>query len=208
MKVNSSRYLVLGLLARESASGYDIKRRLEQRLFHVWSESYPQIYSIIKSLAQEKKASIRVQRQKGRPDRQVCSITEAGLEELRAWVAQPCRFPDAKNEPLLKLLFSPHGSREDTVAHLERLRDHHLRRIAELDQVEAMLRLESEGDPLLPAWVLTADFERNQATAAIRWCETTLGSLQQKPEVDKLRPRERRSRHPRPRGNQASASSK
>ena len=87
MKPNKSKLAILGLVAHEPASGYDIKKLVEQMLSHFWNESYGQIYPILKQLAAEGLAVRKTQRQKGKPDRQLYSVTPKGVDELREWFA-------------------------------------------------------------------------------------------------------------------------
>ena len=75
---NKTKYAVLGLLAYAPLSGYDIRRIYAQSLGNFWSESYGHIYPILKRLEDEGLATREVQRQTGKPDRNVYTITDAG----------------------------------------------------------------------------------------------------------------------------------
>jgi PadR family transcriptional regulator AphA len=81
---NKSQYAVLGALSMRPMSGYDIKKTFEQSIGSFWSESYGQIYPILRSLVAEGLATSRVEKQPGGPDRRVYALTEAGREELRS----------------------------------------------------------------------------------------------------------------------------
>ena len=41
----SLRFTLLGLLALEPASGYDLKRTIERSTYFIWNATGPQIYS-------------------------------------------------------------------------------------------------------------------------------------------------------------------
>jgi hypothetical protein len=53
MAENRTRYAVLGALTVEPMSGYDLKRFFEQGVSFFWTESYGQIYPILKQLKAE-----------------------------------------------------------------------------------------------------------------------------------------------------------
>jgi DNA-binding PadR family transcriptional regulator len=48
--MNTLGYVVLGLLAREPLSGYDLKKRMEQRVEFSWSARHSQVYPELSKL--------------------------------------------------------------------------------------------------------------------------------------------------------------
>ena len=46
-------YAILGFLAQRPMSGYDIKRSVEESVDNFWSESFGQIYPILRRLAEQ-----------------------------------------------------------------------------------------------------------------------------------------------------------
>ena len=107
-KTGTTEYAVLGMLARGPGSGYDLKKRIEGSVAHFWSESYGQIYPILARLASRQLVERRLERQKGKPDRYVYSITAEGRESLGAWLGEPVREQGFRSELLLKLFFGRH----------------------------------------------------------------------------------------------------
>ena len=81
-KAGTTEYAVLGMLGWGPASGYDLKKRFEGSVGHFWSESYGQIYPILARLATQGLAERRLERQKGKPDRYVYSITAEGEQRF------------------------------------------------------------------------------------------------------------------------------
>ena len=51
---STSRYALLGMLSIRPMSGYDIKKLIEASISNFWTESYGQIYPILKTLVAEK----------------------------------------------------------------------------------------------------------------------------------------------------------
>ena len=83
-------------------SGYDLKKLIEFSISNFWNESYAQIYPILKQLAKEGLTTSHVEKRVGKPDRYVYTITDAGQNELRRWLAEPAELQTQRNELLLK----------------------------------------------------------------------------------------------------------
>lgn len=95
-------YAILGLLARESLSGYDVTRRMKGRVGFFWGAGHSQIYPELARLEEGGFVTHSVVEQKERPDKKVYEISGAGMEILRGWVVQsPPRKP-IKDELTLK----------------------------------------------------------------------------------------------------------
>ena len=65
MKDKKSKYAILGMLSIEPMSGYDIKKEIEESISNFWTESYGQIYPVLKSLVAEKLVTKTVQKGAG-----------------------------------------------------------------------------------------------------------------------------------------------
>ena len=79
---SSSSEVLLGLLTIEPMSGYDLGQLIRISVGHFWRESYGQIYPNLKKLAAEGLVTAKTERQKGKPDRRIYSITNKGREQL------------------------------------------------------------------------------------------------------------------------------
>jgi PadR family transcriptional regulator AphA len=88
-KENKSKYALLGILSISPGSGYDIKKLMEQSTSNFWNESYGQIYPILKQLVEQRLATSHTEKQEGKPERYVYTLTAKGLEELRHWLTEP-----------------------------------------------------------------------------------------------------------------------
>jgi PadR family transcriptional regulator, regulatory protein AphA len=75
---SSSREVLLGLLTVVPMSGYDLGQTIRTSVGFFWNESYGQIYPNLKTLAAEGLVTSKTERQKGRPDRHIYSITKEG----------------------------------------------------------------------------------------------------------------------------------
>src|SRR5262252_4319228 len=98
----SLRYALLGLLAGEPASGYDLARTFERNLRrYAWHAQHSQIYPELNRLAADGLATIVDEGPRGR---RTYAITDAGRIELRRWLLDPNDEPVVRNEHTLKLL--------------------------------------------------------------------------------------------------------
>jgi len=131
------RYIILGLLGARPMTGYDIKRSFDRSLATYWNAGNSQIYTTLKALAADDLVSSEVIPQEGRPARRVYQLTEAGRQELGAWLSEPVPARFTKDEFLTKLFFCGLTSDEEALAHLER----HLATLhAQLDDMEWALQ--------------------------------------------------------------------
>ncbi|SHF74020.1 transcriptional regulator, PadR family [Microbulbifer donghaiensis] len=103
----SLRYAVLTLLDIEPGSGYDLKRRFERSVSHFWSASHQQMYRELHKLHEEGLLDCTEQRQEGKPDKKIYSLTEMGRAALREWVQRPASAQKIR-EPFLIQLFAGH----------------------------------------------------------------------------------------------------
>jgi DNA-binding PadR family transcriptional regulator len=112
----SLRYSLLGLLAEQPRTGYELTRLFDESLLNVWPASHSQIYPELAKLAAE--GLIR-QTASGARGKKVYSITPAGMDEILAWLRTE---PDhsTKNPSFLRVFFLWLMEPEDAVAFLER----------------------------------------------------------------------------------------
>ena len=95
-------YAVLGLLAREALSGYDVAQRMKGRVGFFWGAGHSQIYPELARLEGDGFVTHDVVLQKERPDKKVYEITASGLRALKEWVTQPPPHRPTKDELTLK----------------------------------------------------------------------------------------------------------
>ncbi len=180
---NKTKYAVLGLLMYAPLSGYDIRRIYADSLGNFWSESYGAIYPILKRLEEGGLATREVERQAGRPDRNVYTITDLGREEMRLWLAQPADPVRERVEVLLKLFHGWEVGPAVMIEHVARFRAEHvalLERYAHYDQ-----RMTRDDEPPSPYWLMTVSCGQHSSRAYIEWCDETIAKL------EKLRPEPR-----------------
>jgi PadR family transcriptional regulator, regulatory protein AphA len=169
--------VLLGLLAIESMSGYDLGVSIRASVGHIWNESYGQIYPNLKKLAAEGFVTSKTERQKGKPDRRIYSITEKGLERLSKWLVVPPQPEIARNELLLKLFFGARASSDLMVRHVERMVEREQAVLSELTRLEREEIAQNQHYPGAPYWKMAARFGQMELEAHLRWARETLDEL-------------------------------
>ena len=178
LKPNRTKQAILGFLTWKPMSGYDIKKFVDQSISNFWSESYGQIYPILKRLAAEGLARQSVAETAGGRSQHLYSITEVGRAELRRWLAEPAEPDRVRNELLLKLFFGRQVDLETNIRHIENFREQQLRLTARYAGIGADLRTNRSDHPDLPYWLLTLRCGEQVRRAMIDWCDEALRELE------------------------------
>lgn len=100
-------YGILGLLTfGRELSGYDMAKAVEGSLGFFWAPAKSQIYTELKRLREVGLISEREVPQDNRPTKRVYTITPAGQDAFRAWLAASDEEPEeVRSVFLLKLFF-------------------------------------------------------------------------------------------------------
>ncbi len=176
-RISSSPEVLLGLLAIEPMSGYDLAQAIRATIGHFWNESYGQIYPSLKRLAADGCVVRKTEKQKGRPDRQVYSITKKGRQRLKAWLAVEPQPEIPRNELLLKLFFGAQTSVEVLIPYVAQMAGRERAVLEILKRIETKEIAQSRQLPDAAFWLMAARFGQYELEAHVRWAEETLASL-------------------------------
>ena len=178
---NRTTYAILGWLTVRPMSGYDIKKEIEGSIANFWSESYGQIYPILKRLAAEGAIERIEEPANGKRPRHVYTITNAGRDKLRAWLSAPAEPPPVRIELLLKLFFGAHADHATNRRQIEDYRERMVRDLERYHGITETLR-NTQGDHAeYPYWLMTLRFGVRDREAHIAWCAEALELLDQIP---------------------------
>jgi PadR family transcriptional regulator, regulatory protein AphA len=170
------RYALLGLLAEEPASGYDLARKFERVLQrYAWHAKNSQIYPELGQLCAEGLISVVDEGPRGR---RTYAITDAGRAELRRWMRNPPEVFVVRNEFMLRLFLLSALEPDEARAALRHLADQTDAALADLrEQVDKFDAAAPPGAPL-PLGRLVAEFGlRSFQTLQewARWAEQHIG---------------------------------
>ena len=177
MKKSKTRFAVLGILSYGPMSGYDIKKFYEQNVAGFWSESYGQIYPILKRLAEEELATKSIHKQEGKPDRHIYALTEKGREELQQWLLESTGRHIGRHETLLKLMFGQQIPIAANILQIEHFRNRQANELKEIESLKERFTQEEVDDPNLPFWQLAFTYGEHVNRAYINWAEEALAAL-------------------------------
>jgi PadR family transcriptional regulator, regulatory protein AphA len=105
MKPSAVTWAVLGLVALEPRSGYDVKRIVDRSVRHFWAASYGQIYPELRRLEEAAWIAGNDAPRGGR-SRRIYRITPEGRQALQAWLHGLETRVELRDESLLRLFFA------------------------------------------------------------------------------------------------------
>jgi PadR family transcriptional regulator AphA len=126
---------IMGFLAEEPRSGYELKTRcFEEQAGAFWTADQAQIYRTLERLQASRMVTFTRKRQSGKPDRKIYRLTSAGASALTAWLASPSPLTPPRDHFLLQVFFSAQLTDGEIVASLLARRDAHQSRLGVLRQ--------------------------------------------------------------------------
>jgi DNA-binding PadR family transcriptional regulator len=132
----SLKHAILVMLEQEPSSGYDLLRHFKQSLGYFWNAKHQQIYQQLKALRGQGLINCATEKQSGKPDKKIYSITESGQQALIEWLKEPAT-PNRINDSLLVKIYGGHLSTPDQLnEELERHIEIHKQTLAALKSLE------------------------------------------------------------------------
>ena len=119
--LTTTSYAILGLLAVQSWSTYELTQQMDRSLGRFWPRAQSKLYEEPRKLVALGLASSEYEHV-GRRPRTVYTITDEGRVELARWMAEPAAGPVLEFEQLLKLFLAENGTREDALCRLAEAR--------------------------------------------------------------------------------------
>ena len=170
---DTTALVVLGLVALQPGSGYDLARLADRSVGYLWTPSRSQIYKVLPRLVSDGLATTERVRQRDRPDKDLYSITPEGQQVLRRWLEEAEQEP-VRNANIfaLKLFFCDLVPARTAQAQLEAYR-----RFLEtrLSRFHAMAHAPAEGENIFPQLILGRAIARIEAT--LLWVEEASKTL-------------------------------
>jgi PadR family transcriptional regulator AphA len=115
----SLRFALLGLLAVQPASGYDLKRAINRSTYFIWNATGPQIYNTLHDLREEGYITSKLLPQTGKPDKHIHTITARGRAALKEFIGKPIRASVTRDEVLLRIFFGNFANKNTMKRELE-----------------------------------------------------------------------------------------
>ncbi len=157
------RTLCLGVLTHGEASGYEIKKEIEEGHFSLFIDaSYGSIYPALTQLAGEGLVTVRAQEQTGKPDKKVYAITETGRAALAKSISVLPAHDKYKSEFLFQMLLQEYITPGMMLAAMDK-------QLADLKaDLACIAQCRAEGGPPSKGARFVADYGEAVLTAAVR----------------------------------------
>ena len=181
----SLEHAILGFVNERPRSGYDLKKAFDSSVAHFWPASMSQIYRTLDRLTGAGLVELQLIQQDGKPNRKVYHITEAGLSQLRNWLATPLPLTPWREAFLIQFFWADAITGDELVKLLADRRSRHKERLEFF--LEVMRRLEEEPpmgtwDKALQPLIVEAGIALEKAW--LSWTEQALGRVKKLPEPD------------------------
>jgi PadR family transcriptional regulator, regulatory protein AphA len=166
------RCFVLGLLARQPMSGYDIKRCFESFGWLIHSPSFGSLYPALHALQEDGCLTMQVAEGESGLSRKVYTITESGRQALEKWGHESAEADTSLKTFLMHLMVADTLSCEALLTHLEQRR-------SQLSDYQTALKQagDATGDNGDLGEQLALDYGRVMAAAETVWLERKLAQL-------------------------------
>jgi DNA-binding PadR family transcriptional regulator len=166
--------LVLGLLHRGPAHGYDVKRGHDAWFPDSRPLAFGQVYTTLARLERDELVEVVDKGSEGGPERTVYGLTDKGREHLANWLAEPIHPATGAVDEMVRKLVATIRTGEDATAFLARQRSSHLRRIRELRT--------AADDEAYPSR-LVRDYMAFHLDADLRWLDRALDQITEQKET-------------------------
>lgn len=176
---NRTVYVILGMLAIEPMSGYQIRKEIKESTEFFWTESNGQLYPALKKCIED--GFIKTQATSVLPvgkDKKTYAITLKGKKHLQNWLAESVRKSTARNELLLKLFFGNSTSLENNILHLQNKALDLEKGLQTYRIIKQSLLKNEQQSPHLPYWLITLEFGIAQSESCLQWCKQSIKKLE------------------------------
>jgi DNA-binding PadR family transcriptional regulator len=178
-------YALLGHLAQESLTGYELKGRIERRTAHYFSAHLSQIYPELRRLKSKGWVDFKELPQKRARPKKLYRLTPAGRGALKEWAGAPPTPPPPRLELLVKTqavwLAEPKLARAMYEAEARMADDD----LVHFEEAQGRIKARHGGKPPLPHhpdfgdWANLA-YGLGNARAVGAWCRWIVGELQKR----------------------------
>jgi PadR family transcriptional regulator, regulatory protein AphA len=162
----SLRYALLGLLAHQPASGYDLLGTFRSSLAHVWPATQSQVYTELGRLTDTGLLTVGAEGPRGRRE---YTITAAGRADLDAWLTDDTISPPQRSELLLHVFFLGLTDRARARRYLARQAELAEQRLARLRETES--RVDWDDGPLSTHGRLAFEYGLRLAAMQRDWAQ-------------------------------------
>lgn len=184
-KISTLGYALLGLLAREALTGYELTGRVRERIGFFWGARHSQIYPELAKLEGGGLVTYEPVEQEGKPDKKVYSITDPGFAALAEWAVMPVEPGPTRDEMTLKAYSVWAADPEKAAAMFRDEERRHRVQLAEYEGIRGWMErewAESLQEPGTPEFATYATLRRGLGYEReyAEWCGWLAESLERR----------------------------
>jgi DNA-binding PadR family transcriptional regulator len=175
------RYALLGLLAKDDATGYELNQQFKETVIYFWTAHHTQIYRELLKMEEEGLTQSETVQQNDYPDKKIYKITDKGFELLLEWMLnKPVQVPKLKDDLLLRVSMFHFIPSEKAIVFLEKSKEHHemglmmTKKWQEEHFAEGKYKENELGE------FLTSEFGIRYMESWLSWCDWAIGVLKKK----------------------------
>ena len=181
---------VLSLLTFRAMSGYDLKKKLDKTIGHIWSTTQSHVYKVLHELESTGLVIAEEIEQSGRPNRKIYSITSEGEKELQQWWSVPLECDPVREAWLIQIYFA-HLLKNDQIIHLFEVKIQELEeRLAACENQNTYFSdIDSPSSDALDErmrvlWQMTVDFGKEYYQFQINWHKKAMDRIKNLPPME------------------------
>lgn len=172
---------ILGLLNYGDMSGYEIREVFKDSLNYFWAAQTSQIYREIGALEEKGWILKRTVEQDGKPNKNICSITEDGQKELRRWLSEPVVDMDMRFPVLMKTFFMGALPISSSISFFKEQNQEYKDALSDLQKMNDSIAsyqqfVPDKRDALF--WQMTSDFGKRYMEMYLDWTKSCIELLE------------------------------
>lgn len=153
----SLNHIILAMLQFGPQSGYDLDKQIHEYVHFAWSTTQSQVYRTLYKLRDKGWVSIETIYQENSPNKKEYSLTEAGTEELKKWLATPGHKGKERDPFLAQMMWGHLISPGEQIAVVQKKLEETRENLAILEHRAASIDMPVP----LPNDAFTGEFHRN-----------------------------------------------
>ncbi len=176
------RHGILGLLNYGDMTGYELRETFNRSLNYFWPVQSSQIYRELHTMQKLGWITSVTVEQNGKPDKNICSITDPGKEELVKWLGEYSEI-NMRSQLLMKVFFLGEQTDEKNIVFFNRLADECRQNLKELEFATYIIggfeQMTGATDKAR-YWKMTLDYGKRTLLTNIDWANDCIRLLEEK----------------------------
>lgn len=174
---------ILGLINYGDMTGYEIREAFKSSLNYFWSAQTSQIYRELDNLEEKGWIQKQVVEQSGKPNRNLCSITEDGRKELLRWLTEDKVDAGLRSTVLMRVFFMGELPASESVGFFKSLVEDSSAALLALEQTDTNASIQAYRNTVQTEkktlfWRMTADFGKRYLQMCSDWAKDCIRLLE------------------------------